>query len=359
MSFNLSGHVRNREHQNLSGRIRPSGRFSFCQIFRKKRKRLEDGTVKNKEAIALLMLRYDAVHGSLYSNWRTAFLCGLLCKNRFAPKTLGSSIAANSHTRAERGSKGISVRQRDVLCWSANSLERIYKQSNMSFLTLTLPELSQADLVTVQDRWSDLVNTVQTYIQRELKKYGCSSAMVGCTEIQLERFENSGRSFPHLHLVFRGRFHARSHWLIKPVRFRDIWRRSVGRFVDTSQYCWDSSENVEQVRKSSGGYLAKYVSKCASKQRTGTKDLWYPSDWIVCSRRLRGLYERLSLGGYEAASVLLSVVSHWRQGMGYKQSIVISTAAYGERKIGEWGWLKGWEVFPDYAGVHSAFAIAN
>jgi hypothetical protein len=271
-----------------------------------------------------------------------------------SPDRIGSSIATNSHTRSQRGSRGISSRQRDLLCWAANSLEKVYTQKNMSFLTYTLPDLSDQDLEAVQNNWSDIVNTVVTYIQRDLKNVNLRTAIVGCSELQLERYKSSGRSYPHLHLIFRGRFHSRANWAIKPRRFRDIWRRSCGRFLDASHYCWDSSENVEQIRKSSGGYLAKYVSKCGSKGGMGGATQWHPSDWIVCSRRLRSLYEKSTRSGCDVGNTLLGIVANWRHGMGFKQPIVISTPACGDRTIGQWGWLRGEEIFPTYAQVHAA-----
>lgn len=352
MSFVRTPVISNREHENLSGRLRPSGRFSFCQVFRKQKKRLEDGKVNNQGAIALLMLRYEAFHGSEASIWRTAYLCGLQAANRFPPKPLGSSIAVNSESRAKRGSKGITSRQRDILCWGANSIESIYGKSSLSFLTLTLPELSQRDFDSVRQNWHEIVHYVVKLIRERLRARGVESTVCGCTELQLERALDSGRFYPHIHLVFRGRINRGHAWAIKPSTFRTFWVRSVRRFICDGVSTWKASENVQRVTKSTGGYLAKYISKCASKHDGGALNQWYPSDWIILSRSLRGLYERLSQSGYECALMLQVLVNQWAVGDGYKKPIYIRSEAYGERKIGEWGWLKGWKVFPKYRDVH-------
>lgn len=338
--------------RTISGILRPSGRFSVCQIFPKKSKVLNHGKkIQETPGSLRSVSSLDASYAALSSG-------DLSCLQKMPPNSgevsgsVGSSIAPNSNISAKRGSMGITSRQRDLLCWSANSLERVYRQCNMSFLTYTLPDLAPCDLQCVQDNWSRIVNTVLIYLQRELKNARILTAIVGCSELQMERYESSGCAYPHLHLVFRGRFHSRADWAVKPKRLRDIWRRCVGRFINASLYSWEASENVEQVRKSAGGYLAKYVSKCGSKQGMGHENTWHPSDWIVCSRRLRALYEQLTYKSYELGMQLLSIVYDWRAGMGYKQPIVISTPAYGDRTIGQWGWLKGEERFPTFASLH-------
>lgn len=349
----ITDYIKKDNARTISGTLRPSGRFSVCQIFPKKctgakYAKVQEQKVESVRDVPDLDTSYRAM---LEGHW--VDLQSVSIPNQSIGGAIGLSIATNSNIPARRGSRGITSRQRDLLCWAANSLEKVYGQSNMSFLTYTLPELSECDLKSVQDHWSEIVNTVLIYLQRELKKHGCTTHIVGCTELQMERYESSGSAYPHLHLVFRGRFHHRSHWLISPKRFRDIWRRSVGRFLSGSKYDWTASENVAQVRKSSGGYLAKYISKCGSKHGMADMDLWHPSDWIVCSRKLRGLYERLTVKGYDIGQALLALVREWKPSCGFKRPIEISSTAYGIRKIGEWGWLKGEFIAPNFAQLHA------
>lgn len=344
--------IENDNARTISGTLRPSGRFSVCQIFPRKSKGFENvKTEAPAKGVVLSVQEIDKAYARL-SGRDSPTLHEMQSPVPESPSGIGLSIATNSHIKAARGFKGISSRQRDVLCWSANSLERVYGRRTMSFLTLTLPELSRSDLVAVQGNWSEIVHTVTTYLQREFKKHGLTTHIVGCTEIQLERQERTGMSYPHLHLVFRGRFHCRAGWLVTCKRFRVLWRAAVSRFLSDSSYCWDYSENVQQVNKSCGGYLAKYISKSASKGGSGGGDSWYPSDWILCSRKLRGLYERLSRKGYDIGLSLLELVGNWRPDCGFKRPIEIRSDAYGRRKIGEWGWLKEEMTFPPFALLH-------
>lgn len=345
MTIKFSQKVLTEGSRNLSGKLRPSGRFSFAQIFPKKKKVLNNDKFQEKIPSELRSVQelddaYERLLGGDFSSLRE-----LPPSSPVQPEGLGSSIANNSDIRAQRGSKGISSSARDVLCWAANQLERVYTRRTMSFLTLTLPELSREDLRAVQGAWSKIVDDVQREIKRELERNGIQTSIVGCTELQLERGESDGLCWPHLHLVFRGRRDAHSGWAVSPAGIRGIWARVINRVVPSGAYDWASSENIQQVNKSCGGYLAKYISKNKSKGTQEVRDRWHPSDWIVCSRRLRGLYKTLTITGYDIAQVLAYVCQHWSHGMGYKQPVVISTPAYGDRTIGQWGWLRGEEVF--------------
>jgi len=50
--------------------------------------------------------------------------------------------------------------------------------------------------------------------------------------------------------------------------------------------------------------------------------------------------------------MLGEVVKQWRPGMGYVRSVFINSAAYGERRIGYTGWLKGETHYPEYIDIH-------
>lgn len=340
MAIKFSSYVKTEGARNLSGKLRPSGRFSFAQVFPRKKKVLNNDKFQAKVPTEVRSVQQiDEAYERLLDSGDPC-LPQVLVNSQIDAKSIGSSIANNSDIRARRGSKGITASQRDVLCWAANQLERVYTRATMSFLTLTLPELSQGDLAEVQGSWSKIVNDVTKEIKRELERNGLQTAIVGCTELQMERGQHDGRIWPHLHMVFRGRRDGKSKWLVSPVTFRAIWRRVISRVVPGDSYDWEASENVQQVRKSCGGYLAKYISKNESKGAGKIRGRWHPSDWIICSRRLRRLYKTLTVSGFDIARTLAYLCLNWRVGMGYKQPVIISTPAYGDRIIGHWGWLK-------------------
>jgi hypothetical protein len=281
-------------------------------------------------------------------------LQGVSTRSSAYPGGVGLSDEPISPIRGKRGSKGINPRQRDILCWGAATLERVYSRANLSFLTYTLPELTEDDLFSVRENWSDIVHRVQLRIKEKLHGLGIDTAIVGCIELQLERYKDSGRIYPHLHLVFRGRRDSGSDWAIKPHQFRQIWRSCCRKFLPGKDYDWSASENVQQVRESVAGYLAKYVSKCASKSGESILSVWYPTDWIFVGRRIRRLYESSTLRGEYVSKALDEVIRGWHSGLGYVNSVFIQSSAYGERRIGWSGWLRGEVYYPDYQALHVA-----
>jgi len=353
MSFTVDSKLPYKTEQNLSGKLRPSGRFSLVEIFRKKTKRvMNDGyretTAQTLHTVSQLDDTYTKLIGGDFSPLR-----------KMPPGSpddsgeLGLSDGAISPIRSPRGSKGINPRQRDLLCWGAASLERVYHRANLSFLTLTLPELTPDDLASLKENWSDIVHRVQLRIKEKLHAVGIETAIVGCVELQLERLENTGNVYPHLHLVFRGRRDNRSSWGIKSHQFRQIWRRCCSKFFSNEGYNWEASENVQQVKRSVAGYLAKYVSKCASKSGAGILSTWHPRDWIFVGRRIRALYESFTLSGEYVSTMLDKVIRAWCPAYGYVNSVYIQSPAYGERRIGYCGWLRDEIHYPTYEDMHT------
>ena len=333
--------LRSKEHQNLSGTLRPSGRFSVVQLFPRKSKVLNHAEKKIGTQSAMLPVQ------EIDENY-SRLLGGELPPLRTLPEQpsqrvsgIGLSDASISRSRAARGSKGINANQRDKLCWGAGQLEFMYGRGTMSFLTYTLPTLSVLDLESVQANWSKIVNRVVERIRRKLESRNCRSAVVGCTELQMGRYETSGSLYPHLHLVFKGRQNTHAGWAVTAAEYRSIWREIVSPFLAEFDGTWDSSENIQPVRKGVGGYLSKYISKCASKQLEAAGSTWHPSDWIILSRTIRKLYDRLTYKSYDLGLTLFRLVREWTPRLGYVSRVTISTPAYGERTIGYTGWLRG------------------
>jgi len=352
MTFSLDQKIPFAKENNLSAKLRPSGRFSLIQIFRKKTKRVFNhaNEIEIPQAVHTVQ-QLDDTYSKLVG--------GDFSPLREVPPgcpvhsgDVGLSDEAISPNRSKRGSKGINSRQRDILCWGAATLERLYTKTNLSFLTYTLPPLSPEDLLSVKANWADITNRVVLRIKEKLHGKGIVSAVVGCVELQLERYRDTGVVYPHLHLVFRGRLHNQCDWAVKPHQFRRIWRSCVSKFLSSSGHDWRASENVQRINKSVAGYLAKYISKCGSKAEPELLSAWHPRDWIILGRRLRCLYERLTYSGVEVSRLLDSVIRGWHPGLGYVNSVYIASPGAGQRRIGWVGWLKGEETYPTYAELH-------
>jgi len=352
MTFSFDQKIPFSVENNLSGKLRPSGRFSLVQIFRKKTKRV----MGHEKSIPVPEIwrsadELDAAY-KLMLQTKSVWVESEHPLEEKDSATLGLSDGAISPNRSSRGSKGINPRQKDLVCWAATCLEKVYTRDNLSFLTLTLPDLSPEHLEAVKLNWSDIVNRVQLRIKEKLHVQGINTAIVGCVELQLERFEATGIVYPHLHMVFRGRESSRSSWAFKPHQLRQIWRRCLSKFLPSGEYDWTASENVQRVKKSIGGYLAKYLSKSATKGNGESLLEWTPRDWILVSRRVRQLYESMSISGQHVSAMLSEVVRSWRSCYGYVGSVYISTPAYGERRIGYVGWLNGEMHYPEYSDIH-------
>ena len=352
MAFSFDQKVPYRTENNLSGKLRPSGRFSLVQIFRKRTKRVMSHGKEIQAPQALHTVQeLDDTYARLVRGDFSP-LRKVPPSSPADPRELGLSDGAISPIRSKRGSKGINPRQRDLVCWGAATLERVYNRANLSFLTLTLPEFTPEDLLAVKENWSDIVHRVQLRIKEKLHGMGIKTAIVGCIELQLERAENTGHVYPHLHLVFRGRRDSGSDWAIKPHQFRRIWRRCCSKFLGSEKYDWAASENVQQVKRTVSGYLAKYLSKCASKLGEGMLSAWSPRDWIFVGRRIRALYESSTLSGEYITEMLDKTIRSWCPTLGYVNSVYIQSPAYGERRIGYCGWLRGEVYYPDYQELH-------
>jgi len=352
VNLTLTDFIRKDNSRSVQGKLHPSGRFSVVQLFSLKRKspKYAKNKLETPQGLRTVQELDDTYARLLRSAPST--LREVSPGKENDSQDVGLSDVPISPKRSKRGSRGINSRQRDILCWGAATLERIYTKANLSFLTLTLPPLTPEDLKSVQDNWGDITNRVVLRIKEKLNGNGIDSAVVGCTELQMDRYADTGMVYPHLHLVMRGRRDGHSDWAIKPHQFRRIWRGCVSRFLSEDSHDWRASENVQPVRKSVAGYLAKYMSKCASKNHPDVLSRWHPRDWIVLGRRIRALYESMSYVGYELGCTLYDVVRSWKPGLGYVNSIYIRSGSGDERRIGYCGWLRGEERYPTYAELH-------
>lgn len=352
MSFDFATFTKSKEDKNLLGRIRPSGRFSYLKVFKRRDRPKKSTEPSVKPALEAILQCWAFLALDPLERLERSHLYKFLLPSKKYLEGIGLSNESISECRARRGSKGINSRQRDVLCWGANAIEHVYGRSNLSFLTLTLPDLTERDFNSVRENWAEIVHYVQRLIHGRLNDKGIKTTICGCTELQMERAKDCKRFYPHLHLVFRGRKGSRDGWAIAPSTFRTFWIRSVRRFLRDGVNSWKASENVQRVQKSIGGYLSKYLSKCASKHDPSALGQWHPTDWILLSRNIRALYETLSCGGADCGVALFNITHQWVAGMGFKRPIEIRSEKYGRRQIGEWGWLKGWLVFPEYLDIH-------
>lgn len=139
-------------------------------------------------------------------------------------------------------------------------LEERYGKEQLSFLTLTLPNLSRGDLALCCANWDVMVNTFFKWLRTKLEMSLLELEYVYCTEIQPGRLRNRGEYAPHLHVVFRGRSRIRSPWAIAWLDCRNAWAECIRKHT-TADFDTRALENIQGIKKSAARYLSKYLSK--------------------------------------------------------------------------------------------------
>ena len=170
-------------------------------------------------------------------------------------------------------------------------MEREVGRKRLTFLTLTLPDISEQESKDVGRNWSSIVRVFVQKLRRHLTAVGLPSEVLGVTEIQPRRTNRDGVLGLHLHLVFAGR-KDRSGWLCSPTLVRTMWQTTILPYLHeaSSAYDWRAVENMQQVRKSAADYLGKYISKGVgdlkkAAERFGEDSI--PSSWYTITETLR------------------------------------------------------------------------
>lgn len=156
------------------------------------------------------------------------------------------------------GDKGITRFGRRMVRAGSRVLDLIKGRDKLSFATLTLPEMSGDDDIRVLAHWGRIVQVYLQSLRRYFARKNRDFEYVAVTEIQPKRFSTTKGSGLHLHLLFIGG--RPGSWTVPPSALRGYWRKAVSAFVH-GRYVWGASENVVSVRGTTGGYLAKYMSK--------------------------------------------------------------------------------------------------
>lgn len=180
-----------------------------------------------------------------------------LLNNSYTQNPTGTTPAK----RARYGLKGMTSEARRKVRASAYLLQERYGKGRLSFVTLTVPPLGDAQSERrLAARWHDAIHALVRRLKRLLHQRGLPPNLVGVCEIQVKRYATSGQFPLHIHLVLVGRKRSRGGWAIHYSEFRKTWadilQGIVGHSIE-NRYL----ENVKQVEKDAGSYLGKYMSK--------------------------------------------------------------------------------------------------
>ena len=127
------------------------------------------------------------------------------------------------------------------------------------FWTITLPSEIIYALAKL-DTWHIFQDHIRRYLRRKLIQRGLGGELVGVAEIQMERTVRDGELCPHLHIIYIGKKSGKKCWAIHYTVLDRIISRALEaagiRGADVT-----AAGQVERVKASCAGYLAKYMSK--------------------------------------------------------------------------------------------------
>lgn len=258
------------------------------------------------------------------------------------PVPLGLSSVANSHTevqpRARRGTHGITSYGQKFVRNAAFLMEQRGGRELCSFLTVTLPTLTEDEFDSMEAGWAEFVRQYIQKLGRRLERAGLPRRVVYVVEIQEDRWDEYGLPYPHLHVLFIGR-KRRQDWAIKTWEFDEILRSTADNVWDwASEKSWATASNVQRVKHSCQGYLGKYMSKGAKVFRAGTEKgrrLPHVSSWWGVGGKLKRYIKRMMVNlSREAADTFHQYVSTACPGVEFYRPLYLEYYGEGVEKSG-------------------------
>lgn len=276
---------------------------------------------------------------------------------------MGLSDATNCHKSpfkkrkipAKRGTKGITSHgRRRVRCGCA-LLEQKYTKKCLSFLTATLPAFAnKEEFKLIRDNWAYVVRAFTQELKRILERRNFPTSMVWVTEIQEDRYQNSGEVAPHLHLVMVGkRNQFDKNWAIAKGEVRSLWERILGNLVGRNVTC-EAATRVERPRKSLQGEFSSYLSKGGKMIQQIIKDGkgdQLPSSYSGCSDTLKKAIDARTkvLRGQDAEDFIDNLEEMKQSGLLFYKPIIIYAVNLGkEITVGYVGWIKERETVEQF-----------
>lgn len=255
-----------------------------------------------------------------------------------------SSLTKSTKPSAPKGSGGLTKHGARLLRFGVEELERRVGKGNVGFGTLTLPEITDDEMLIVCEHWSELIRQVNQWLTRQLTKSSALDWVIGVTENQSKRSIAQSRFVPHYHFVFQCRV-ARK-FILTPQELRKAWLRLLGRLLKKRLTCSQNLaiENLQVMRRSVGRYLAKYLSKGKRSASSELPDR-FPGEekikaWYSVSLALRQLYrKRIRRFSNECYKVLVDLIDRGVDVPGVKMGCI--RIDKGTHKV-----AVGWYILP-------------
>ena len=190
--------------------------------------------------------------------------------------------------RAAKGSGGITSYGRRMVRNAAHLIENGVAPGRAIFATVTVPALEIDQLRKIHEGWHHVVEIYRLGLRRSLQSQGLSGELVTVSEIQEKRHKITGLPILHLHSVFVG-VRGDGRFAVSLENHDDIWLKALNVVLDIELTEAPAACNLQRVRKSASGYLAKYLSKgshCVSCAVNDGFAGWLPKHWWNCTRSL-------------------------------------------------------------------------
>lgn len=297
-----------------------------------------------------------------------------------------SNPAKSENSKKPRGQKGMTSHGRRVTRGGVTLMEEKHTKDCLSFATTTIPPGLESAIAPV---WSRAQELFKKAILRLLDKNLLPPEMVGVYELQGKRYKRTKEVPLHAHYVFPGR-HRRGTWILTPKQLSAIWRRccytavfgrsgsrgnnangtgnangdrhenaNTNRTGNDSRHSngngsdadnlwsaehWKAATNIQRIRKSAAGYMAKYMSKGSQETQEVIADgngHLLPPSWYMCTQALYDQIKKATIviSGYFAREVFEFVQSHAAEFLNYAKYVKITAADGSEFCVGWYGYL--------------------
>lgn len=298
----LSGFASKEPDRLPSGKIWPTGEFSFGWVRSRPDSRLDDRPSE-----------YCPV------GWQPGdggYEPGVGWLEACAAAALDLSNLPNSHKAKNRspkyGKTGISGYGKKMVKSVGALIDQKLPRHRVTFATVTMPSLPQHLRQELGRCWPELVRQMLQTVSRRLSKKGLPKVAVSVTEIQPKRLAESGEAYGHLHLLWLNQPGKKGNWTVNVLHLRS-W---VSDFLQR-RGIWvpDAHVNIDvrSVKGDKASYLAKYLSKGGEILDNAAKDLTWecmPSQWWNVTKQAREWVKNELIKGKAVGWLLHEMVNH-------------------------------------------------
>lgn len=167
-------------------------------------------------------------------------------------------------------------------------------RSRLNFITINLPDADYVDLMA-SGKWPIFQSETRNLLARLLKDAGDEAVVICVVEIGPERFANTGKACPHLHILCTGRGRKRpdGRWLISHQVVDELVAKAAEK-AGLPPRDRSPGRQVSDVKWSVGSYMSKYLTKAQAidpKTLNKSQHPLIPKQWWNQSEACKALVD--------------------------------------------------------------------